>query len=68
MAAATIKYTVKSPTITSSGSGPLGANWAHMLAYFPDAEAREVALAEAQATHARLVIWEAEQAAKKTAH
>lgn len=64
MAAATIKYTVKTATMTQSGTGPLFESWPHLLISIGDADAREIALAEARAVHERLLAWEAEQAAK----
>lgn len=58
MAAATIKAKIKTPSMSSELSGALASTWPGMLAYLPDADARDLALAEAKAVHERLTKWE----------
>lgn len=62
---ATIKYSVKTPSVSSSGSGPLWDVWPHLLTSLPDAAAREKALADANEVHQRCLEWEAKCAAAK---
>ena len=64
MSAATIKYKVKTSTMTSEGTGLLWDLWPHLLVSIGGPAEREKALAAAKETHENLLEWEAEQDAK----